>query len=117
MYGSGQNLNMLHSNFIIIGSLIGAIGSVAYLVATVKGRVKPNKVTFLLWSVVPFIAFFAQINQGVGLEALMTFSTGFLPLTVFIASFVNRKAEWKLTWFDSICGIITPLFVLLQRLI
>jgi hypothetical protein len=98
---------MLHSNFIIVGTLIGAAGSVAYLVDTVKGKVKPNRVSFLLWSIVPFIAFFAQIEQGVGLEALMTFSTGFLPLTVFIASFFNKQAEWKLTRFDMLCGILS----------
>ena len=98
---------MLHPNFIFIGMLIGATGSVAYLTNTVKGKVKPNRVTFLLWSVVPFIAFFAQIRQGVGLEALMTFSAGFLPLTVFIASFVNKQAEWKVTRFDLLCGILS----------
>ena len=100
---------MLHSNFIILGTLLGAVGSVAYLIQTVKGRVKPNRVSFLLWSIVPFIAFFAQIKQGVGLEALMTLSTGFLPLTVFIASFVNKQAEWKLTRFDVMCGIMSLL--------
>lgn len=98
---------MLPGNFIIIGTLIGAAGSVAYLIDTVKGKVKPNRVSFLLWSIAPFIAFFAQLKQGVGLEALMTFSTGFLPLTVFIASFANKQAEWKLTRFDLLCGILS----------
>ena len=104
---------MLHSNFIILGTLIGAAGSVAYLIDTVKGKVKPNRVSFLLWSIAPFIAFFAQIKQGVGLEALMTFSTGFFPLTVFIASFVNKEAEWKLTKFDLICGLLSVLGLIL----
>jgi hypothetical protein len=104
---------MLHSNFIIIGTLIGAVGSLAYLIDTVKGKVKPNRVSFLLWSIAPFIAFFAQIKQGVGLEALMTFSTGFLPLTVFIASFLNKEAEWKLTKFDLICGLLSVLGLIL----
>jgi len=98
---------MLHHNFIIIGTLISSVGTVAYIVNTVKGRVKPNRVSFLLWSIVPFIAFFAQIKQGVGLTALMTFSTGFLPLTVFIASFVNKQAVWKVTKFDLMCGILS----------
>jgi hypothetical protein len=98
---------MLNHNFIIVGTLLGAAGTVAYLVSTVKGRVRPNRVSFLLWSVVPMIAFFAQIKQGVGLVALMTFSTGFLPFTVFIASFFNKKSEWKLTMFDLICGILS----------
>ena len=98
---------MLPSSFVIIGALIGAAGSVAYLVDTVRGKVKPNRVSFLLWSIAPFIAFAAQINQGVGLESVMTFGTGFLPMTVFAASFVNKKAEWKVTRFDLVCGFLS----------
>lgn len=98
---------MIPSFFVIIGTLICSLGAVAYLVQTVRGKVRPNRVSFLLWSVVPMIAFAAQLSQGVGLEALMTFSTGFLPLTIFIASFVNKKAEWKLTRFDVACGILS----------
>jgi hypothetical protein len=104
---------MLHQNFIIIGTLIGAAGSFAYLLDTVKGKVKPNRVSFLLWSIAPFIAFAAQLKQGVGLESLMTFSTGFLPLTTFIASFVNKKAEWKITKFDIVCGILSIIGLIL----
>ncbi len=104
---------MLHQNFIIIGTLLGAIGSFAYLIDTVKGKVKPNRVSFLLWAVAPLIAFAAQIKQGVGLESLMTFSTGFLPLTVFIASFVNKQAEWKVTKFDLVCGVLSMIGLVL----
>ncbi len=104
---------MLPSYFVIIGTLTGAAGSVAYVTETVRGKVKPNRVTFLLWSIVPFIAFFAQIKQGVGLEALMTFSTGLMPLAVFIASFVNKQAEWKVTTFDLICGVLSLLGLML----
>lgn len=104
---------MLNQNFIIIGTLIGAVGSLAYLIDTVKGKVKPNRVSFLLWAIAPLIAFAAQIKQGVGLESLMTFSTGFLPLTVFIASFVNKKAEWKVTKFDLVCGVLSIIGLIL----
>jgi hypothetical protein len=104
---------MLSQNFVIVGTLVSAIGSLAYLVDTVKGRIKPNRVSFLLWSIAPLIAFAAQVKQGVGLEALMTFSTGFLPLMVFIASFVNKNAEWKLTMFDLLCGILSVLGLML----
>jgi hypothetical protein len=98
---------MLNQNFIIIGTLIGAVGSLAYLIDTVKGKVKPNRVSFLLWSIAPFIAFAAQVKQGVGLESLMTFSAGFQPITIFFASFVNKQAEWKVTRFDLICGFLS----------
>jgi hypothetical protein len=98
---------MLNQGFVIVGTLIGAAGSIAYLGDTIRGKIKPNKVSFLLWSVAPLIAFAAQIKQGVGLESLMTFSTGFLPLLTFIASFTNKNAKWKLTRFDIACGILS----------
>src|SRR5580700_5738198 len=98
---------MINQNFVIIGAIIAAFGSVSYIVDTVKGKVKPNRVSFLLWSFAPLIAFVAELQQGVGLQSLMTFVVGFLPLTIFIASFVNKKAEWKLTCFDFTCGALS----------
>ena len=98
---------MLPSYFTIIGTLIGATGSIAYLIDTIKGKIKPNRVSFLLWSIAPLIAFAAQIKQGVGLESLMTFSTGFLPMLTFAGSFLNKKAVWKLTGFDFVCGFLS----------
>lgn len=32
---------------------------------------------------------------------------GFSPLLIFLASFVNKKAEWKLGSFDFICGTLS----------
>jgi hypothetical protein len=104
---------MLPKYFVIVGALIGAAGSFVYLWNTIKGKVKPNRVSFLLWSVAPMIAFAAQIKQGVGLESLMTFSTGFQPLCTFVASFTNKRAEWKLTRFDVVCGVLSVLGLIL----
>lgn len=106
---------MLHSNFIIIGTLIAAAGSVKYLIETVNGRVKPNRVTFLLWSVIPFIAFFAQIEQGVGLEALMTFSSGFLPLSAvptIVKSYRYPRTEIVWPWIATVIGVVLTLLTL-----
>jgi len=98
---------MINQNFVIVGAIIAAAGSLSYLIDTLKGRVKPNRVSFLLWSLAPLIAFFAEVKQGVGIQALMTFIVGFLPLTIFIASFVNKKAVWNLTGFDLMCGALS----------
>ncbi len=107
---------MLSSHFVVLGSIIGAFGSIAYLIDTVKGRVKPNRVSFLLWSIAPCIAFAAQLEQGVGMEALMTFTTGFLPLLTFVASFVNKKSAWELTRFDVVCGAFSLFGLILWQL-
>lgn len=107
---------MINQNFVIVGAIIAAIGSISYLVDIVKGKVKPNRVSFLLWSFAPLIAFVAELQQGVGLQSLMTFVVGFLPLTIFIASFVNKKAEWKLTRFDFTCGALSLIGLVLWYL-
>lgn len=104
---------MINQNFVILGAIIASIGNISYLIATIKGKVKPNRVSFLLWSLAPLIAFVAELQQGVGLQSLMTFIVGFLPLTVFIASFLNKNARWKLTRFDLTCGVLSLVGLLL----
>ncbi len=76
---------MLDQNFVIVGAMIATIGGVSYPIETLKGKVKPNRVSYPLRSLAPLIAFFAELKQGVGLQSLMTFIVGFLPLTIFIA--------------------------------
>lgn len=98
---------MINENFVIIGTIIAALGTLSYFIDTIKGKVKPNRVSFLMWSIAPLVAFAAQLKQGVGIQSLMTFSVGFLPLTIFIASFVNKKAEWRLSRFDLSCGLLS----------
>jgi len=102
---------MLNPNFVLLGVLLNVIGSISYLIQTVQGKVKPNRITWGLWALAPLIAFAAEIKQGVGIQSLMTFITGFNPFMVFIASFVNKKSVWKLGRLDIICAIITLLTI------
>jgi len=104
---------MLHQNFVIVGAIIGSLGSIKYLIATLKGEAKPNRVTFFLWALAPLIAFAAEIGQGVGIHSLMTFSVGFFPLLIFLASFVNKKAEWQLKPLDFAFGFLSLIGLLL----
>ncbi|MBV9231877.1 MAG: hypothetical protein JOZ18_21385 [Chloroflexi bacterium] len=97
---------MINQNFVIVGAIIATGGGFSYLLDTLKGKVKPNRVSYVLWAAAPLIAFFAEIKQGVGLPALMTFTVGFLPLSVLVASFVNKNAAWKLSSFDVTCGAL-----------
>ena len=104
---------MIPSNFIYIGVLLQFVGGVNYLIDTIKGNVKPNRVSWLLWTVFPLIVFDAQIKQGVGNEALATFIVGFTTLLIFLASFVNKKSVWKIQKLDIVCGILSVLGIIL----
>jgi hypothetical protein len=98
---------MLNENFIFLGAAIGFAGAASYILDVLKGKAKPNRVTWFLWALAPLIAFAAQIQEGVGLQAIMTFTVGFNPLLILLASFISRKAEWKLTKFDVVCGLLS----------
>jgi hypothetical protein len=95
---------LLPENAVIAGAVLNLIGSTSYVVATIKGKAKPNRVSWGLWALAPLIAFAAELGQGVGIQSLLTFMVGFGPLMVFIASFVGKKAYWKITKFDWWCG-------------
>lgn len=95
---------MLNQNFVIAGALLNFAGALSYLNGTVRGTVKPNRVSWFIWTLAPLTAFFAEMSQGVGLRSLMTFTVGFNPLLIFVASFIHKDSAWNLTRFDLICG-------------
>lgn len=104
---------MINDNFAILGAFIFFFGSIGYFIDTIKGKVKPNRVTWFLWTLAPLIAFTAQVQQGVGIQSLLTLMTGLIPLFIFIASFVNKKSYWKIGRLDLICGTLSILGLLL----
>ena len=98
---------------VIFGAIVLLLGAVSYVKETVEGNTKPNRVTWLMWSVAPMIASAAAFSSGVRWAALPVFMSGFGPLLVFIASFVNPKSYWKLGRFDYLCGACSILALLL----
>lgn len=107
---------MIHPNFVIVGVIVSFIGGLSYLYGTVKGSTKPNRVTWFLWTLAPLIAFVAELDQGVGIQSLMTFMVGFNPLLIFLASFVNKKSQWQITRFDLLCGALSIVGIILWYL-
>ncbi len=104
---------MINENFVLVGALLNITGSLTYAWSTLKGSTKPNRVSWFLWMVIPMIAFFAQIGEGVGLSSLMTFMVGFGPFLVLTASLMNKKAYWKVSKLDKWCGALSVFAVVL----
>lgn len=107
---------MINENFVILGAFINLLGGISYIKDTLQGKAKPNRVSWGLWFVVAMIAFSAEISQGVGIQALTTFMVGFAPLLIFLASFVNKKAYWKITKFDLLCGALSIIGIILWQI-
>ncbi|MBT3249794.1 MAG: hypothetical protein HN846_01710 [Candidatus Pacebacteria bacterium] len=106
---------MLDERFIILGAVLSFFGGLSYIIDTIKGKNKPNRVTWFFWAIAPLIAFFAELEKGVGLQSLMTFMAGFNPLLIFIASFVNKKAYWKLDNRDYLFGFLALLGIIIWQ--
>ncbi len=98
---------MLDPRFAILGALITVAGSASYARDTLRGRTQPNRVTWMLWTLAPLIAFAAEVVQGVGLASLMTLAVGVGPLLVVIASNLDPRAYYRLTRFDGICAVLS----------
>lgn len=107
---------MISDKFILIGALLNIIGSSTYAYNKVKGKTEPNRVTWFLWALAPLIAFSAELGDHVGLQSLMTFMVGFGPLLVFLASFINRKAYWKITRLDIACAILSIIALVMWKI-
>jgi hypothetical protein len=97
---------MLNENFVYLGVALSFLGALSYLIGTLKGEVQPSKVTWFVWSLAPLVAFWAIVQQGVGVQSLLTFMVGFNPFLIFLASFINKKAYWKITKLDVTCGVL-----------
>lgn len=98
---------------VFVGAAVQLAGVFSYIKETIKGNTKPNKVTWLLWSVAPLIATLAAISDGVKWSALPVFMSGFGPLLVLLASFINKSAYWKIEKFDYLCGLCSVLALVL----
>jgi hypothetical protein len=107
---------MLAQLLIMFGIIINGIGTLSYVVGTLRGKIRPNKVTFFVWSIAPFVAYLAQISQHVGVQALMTLSVSIFPMSVFLASFLNKQAYWQLNKRDVVCGLLSLAGLLLWYL-
>lgn len=98
---------MINVHFVYLGAALGALGGLAYMRDTLRGTTQPNRVTWLLWAFAPLLASAVEFHSGVGLRTLTTFMTGFMPLLVFVASFHNAAANWKIGRLDYLCGAMS----------
>jgi len=105
-------MNMIQY-LVILGAIVQLAGIYVYIKETVAGGAKPNRVSWLMWSIAPLIATIASLASGVTWAVLPVFMAGFGPLLVFTVSFVNKNSYWKLERFDYLCGFLSLLALIL----
>lgn len=98
---------------VFIAAFATLLATFAYVLSMFKGGAKPNRISWLMWSIAPFIATAAAVSNGVGWAALPVFMSGLSPFIIFAASFISKKAKWALTSFDYACGVLSVLALVL----
>jgi len=101
---------------IIFTAFINAFGWVMYIIDTLKWKTKPNKVTWWIWAAAPLIGSFAMYSSNwLTWNILPVFMAGFIPLLIFISSFINKNSYWELKKLDYICLILAILALILWQ--
>jgi len=106
-------MSFVHS-LVVLSALIGIVGASFYTRDTLSGKTKPNRVSWFMWAFTPLLGTVAALSAGADKWATVRiFVAGFLPLLVLVASFVNKKSFWKLTFFDFVCGLLSIIGIVL----
>ncbi len=103
----GQTGRVIDPRFVYLAAVISVIGAAGYIRDTVRGVSTPNRVTWGLWGVEGVLAFVVELQQHVGLAALMTLMFGLIPLSIVAVSFGHHHGVWRMGPFDVLCGALS----------
>jgi DNA-binding beta-propeller fold protein YncE len=84
----------------IVGALVLVGVGAGYIRAVARGDVRPNRVTWGIWSLSGWVAVVAQVSEGVGMPVLLAFLVALVPSGVAIATFLAPPGvpDPELTW-------------------
>jgi hypothetical protein len=100
---------VIPSGFIILALLLNCFGAGTYIYKVLRRRVQPHIVTWSMWAFAPYVAFFAQLSDGVGVQSLLTLFSGTSPLIVVVILLILHEQIWTVTAFDIVCGALSIL--------
>jgi hypothetical protein len=101
---------MLSENLIYIAVLIQVGATAGYACDTWRGKIQPNRVTWFMWALAPFIAWVAELVGGVGFFlSLPVFMIAFEPVVILACSLANKEAYWRTSSFDYLCGLFSAI--------
>ena len=106
---------MLPASFIYLAMALRLLGGASYTIATITGRAKPNTVSWLLWGIVPLVAFAASVQAGAGSVALVTLALGISPIIVFVTAMVKNHRSLELRGFNLLCAVVAILGIIIWQ--
>ncbi|WP_082232754.1 hypothetical protein [Halobacillus massiliensis] len=87
-------------------TILTFIGFLPYILGTLRGSIKPHYFSWVIWSIVTIIVFFAQIQGGGGLGAWPIGISGIITVVVAILAY-SRNTEIEITLYDWMFLLLT----------
>jgi hypothetical protein len=105
---------MIPEYFAYLSLLFGFIGTFVYIRDTIYGKTRPNRISWLFWSIAPLVGIYISYKSGIEIPLLIsTFTAGFFPFIIFISSFLNKNSYWKINKFDILCGLLSFIAIII----
>lgn len=95
----------------IITIILAFIGYIPYFRDTLLGKTKPHIISWLLWTIVSFVAFGLQWSKGSGSGSYANFAMGIISLTLFFLSLRNGRINIKKTDIFSFIMALIAIFL------
>ena len=107
---------MLNPLYLVwVGAVVNLAVGLHYAYTTVRSSTgddtqpKPNPISWGIWSISGWLAFFGQITEGVRGEALLTLCVAAVPTFIFCAALMSRRrygAYAPISSLDITCGVL-----------
>lgn len=107
---------MVPSQFVYVAILIRLIGGIGYFRGVFTGKARPNPITWFIWGLTAMVAFAAQLREGVGLQAWVTFTLGLTPILICIAALWKGRSRSHFTFFNIGCGLLAIVGIVLWQI-
>ena len=104
---------MLIEKIIYFAVFVNFIGHILYIRSIKNGGTRPNLISWLFWTLAPFLGVYFQLKAGAGLSFLPIFIAGLGSLLVLIFASLTKNGFWKITTFDIYCGIFSLLALII----
>ncbi len=93
---------------VVASAFLSIAGALTYTRDTWQGKIKPNLVTWTMWTIAPLLGTAAALAAHADPWSLVrVFLAGFMPLILLVVVVIRPQGYWKLTPFDFLCGIFS----------
>ncbi|SRR6266498_1543474 len=107
---------MLPTWFVVFSVIIRLWSGTQYAWGVLRGKARPNAVTWFLWGLTPLITFFAQLQYGWSGQSFVLLALALSPLVICTIAFIKSPGRYHFTPLSITCGLLALLGIALWQI-